>query len=218
MPDWRDVVRQSLEADALAVGDKLLPVTGLITATRNGVVVRIGPAAQGLCAKVSHQSGLIRQEASVLSRLSTPRVTPLVEAHVDARPPYLVMKELEPDLIMASRGQDGHGLAVATWLRDVAVCLRDVHHEGFLHLDVKPDNVLLEDGQRRLIDFGLARRADEGFETDHVTGTDAFCSPAHWRGRGSARHRITSASPHRRTTCWPAMAPSPGTAPATGTC
>src|SRR5437016_2116688 len=41
---------------------------------------------------------------------------------------------------------------------DVSAALLHVHGRGYLHLDVKPENVVIVDGHAVLIDFSLARR------------------------------------------------------------
>ncbi len=40
-----------------------------------------------------------------------------------------------------------------------------VHKEGLLHRDISPDNLMLENGKVRLLDFGCAREASSGNET-----------------------------------------------------
>ncbi len=44
-------------------------------------------------------------------------------------------------------------------LIDMAVALEHVHDSGFMHLDFKPENVLVtRNGNVRLVDFDLAKR------------------------------------------------------------
>jgi len=61
------------------------------------------------------------------------------------------------------------------------------HAKGIVHRDVKPANVLLEDGPGisiRLLDFGLARfaEADTLTAVGDVPGTLAYISPERLRG------------------------------------
>ena len=37
-------------------------------------------------------------------------------------------------------------------------CLEEFHQNGFVHLDVKPDNFMVKNGEIKLIDFGLNKR------------------------------------------------------------
>ena len=63
-----------------------------------------------------------------------------------------------------------------------------MHNRGIVHRDVKPSNVLLADGDRvsvRLLDFGLARMAEEETLTaaGDVPGTLAYISPERLSGK-----------------------------------
>ena len=55
------------------------------------------------------------------------------------------------------------------------------HGRGFLHCDLKPSNILLDhDGQPRITDFGLARRASEDSSltaTGAILGTPSYMAP-----------------------------------------
>ena len=57
---------------------------------------------------------------------------------------------------------------------DMLCALAAIHHVGLVHLDLKPDNVMLEPGKARLIDFGLVTKANE---TGMLGGTTGFFTP-----------------------------------------
>jgi len=48
------------------------------------------------------------------------------------------------------------------------------HRTGLLHLDVKPANILIENGSAKITDFGIASRLGEGLSS---SGTRAFAAP-----------------------------------------
>lgn len=57
---------------------------------------------------------------------------------------------------------------------DILSALAAIHGVGLVHLDLKPDNVMLEPGKARLIDFGLVSRANV---RGRFGGTPGFFAP-----------------------------------------
>ena len=106
----------------------------------------------------------------------------------EQHPPFLVM-EYVPGWSLQDRVEHDGPLAATEILRigmQAAAGLAAAHHQGVIHRDVKPANILLEKGveRARLTDFGLARAADDATLTHSgiVAGTPHYMSPEQARG------------------------------------
>jgi serine/threonine protein kinase len=102
--------------------------------------------------------------------------------------PYLVMPLVAGRSLQERVDRDGP-LGVKEILRigmQTACGLAAAHNQGLVHRDVKPSNILLENGVERvkLTDFGLARAVDDASLTQSgvVAGTPQYMSPEQARG------------------------------------
>jgi len=110
---------------------------------------------------------------------------------VDATPgglPYLVMQYVAGRSLQERLDRDGP-LDVREVVRigmQTASGLAAAHAQGLVHRDVKPANILLENGVERvkITDFGLARAADDASVTQSgvVAGTPQYMAPEQARG------------------------------------
>jgi serine/threonine protein kinase len=97
--------------------------------------------------------------------------------------PYLVMPYI-PGVSLQKRIDDQGALQLRELLRigmQVAEGLAAAHGQGLIHRDVKPANILMEEGVDRVVltDFGLACAVDDVrlTKTDTVVGTPQYMSP-----------------------------------------
>jgi hypothetical protein len=104
--------------------------------------------------------------------------------------PYLVMQYVAGRSLQERIDHEGP-LAVEEILRigmQAAAGLAAAHAHGLVHRDVKPSNILLENGVERvkLTDFGLARAADDASLTQSgiLAGTPQYMAPEQAQGEG----------------------------------
>ena len=105
-----------------------------------------------------------------------------------SQPPFLVMKYIAGGSLQQRLDREGP-LEVCEILRigmQTAKGLAAAHAQGLIHRDVKPSNILLDEGVDRalLTDFGLARAEDEACLTrsGFQPGTPHYMSPEQVRG------------------------------------
>ncbi|MEV5002547.1 serine/threonine protein kinase [Nocardioides sp. LML1-1-1.1] len=125
--------------------------------------------------------GRLAREVSSLTRVRSPWVAEMLAADPWAEVPYVVTRYV-PGLSLHEHvategpveGPDLHWLAGC-----LAEGLGAVHAVGVLHRDVKPGNVLMEGRTPILIDFGLARVADDIrlTQTGWLLGTPGYLAP-----------------------------------------
>jgi eukaryotic-like serine/threonine-protein kinase len=95
--------------------------------------------------------------------------------------PYLVMEYVEASNLKELHAKSDPLLAenVAQILIDMATGLEHMHDKGYMHLDFKPENVLVTRNARvRLVDFDLAQRIPaKPIKTKKNPGTPAYMAP-----------------------------------------
>lgn len=130
-------------------------------------------------------SGLASFEAerAILVRLRGPHAPRLVTWGDFTTVPYLVLEEIRGASLRAWAERAPLAVEeVAALGAAVARALAAIHAQRVIHLDVKPDNVLVrEDGSAALVDFGLARHLDlpdvVAEEVAEPMGSPAYVAP-----------------------------------------
>ena len=135
----------------------------------------------------------IAREAGHLARLAHPVLVRSFGADLDGPRPYLVLEALDgPRLSTLIRR---YGPLSAEQLVSLAVgiasALSYLHHEEVVHLDVKPQNMIMG-APPRLIDLSIARRFEDIPRLRGPLGTDAYMAPE--QCRADALERIGPAT------------------------
>jgi serine/threonine-protein kinase len=141
------------------------------------------------------------REAKSAARLSDPHVVAVYDQGEDGDLVYLVMEYVPGRTVRDVLRQFGRLSAeqALTILDPVLQALEAAHSAGFVHRDVKPENVLLtDDGRVKVADFGLARAISAATSTAAtqglLIGTVAYLSPEQVeRGIADARSDVYGA-------------------------
>lgn len=122
-----------------------------------------------------------KREARAMARLQHPNLVAVHDFSADGEPIYLIMELITGGTLrelLAERGpMPAHG-AVAV-MHSLLTGLQEVHDAGFVHRDIKPDNVLITANHRiKLGDFGLVRSSNaHQLTSGQIVGTVSYLSP-----------------------------------------
>lgn len=130
------------------------------------------------------------REAETTAKLDHPHIVKVFDFGQVEESSYLVMQLVRGgSLAQAIRQGEISFEQAAQWLAQIAGALDYAHKQGFIHRDLKPQNVLLDEmGNAILTDFGIARIMESGestklTQTGVVMGTPAYMAPEQWQAR-----------------------------------
>src|SRR5262245_37213746 len=126
---------------------------------------------------------LLQREARACLAVQHSHLVRVIDTHAMIAPYYLVM-EFVPGESLRRRMLREYRVdqSTALWItRQCAEALAALHRKGFIHGDVKPDNIrLVDSGKAMLLDLGFAHRPDENaplLEKGYVLGTVNYLAP-----------------------------------------
>ncbi len=134
------------------------------------------------------------KEAQTAAKLVHPGIVTVHDVGQSGMHYYMVMEYLDggslKDLIHPGPVPPEQALDI---VRRVATALQYAHVEGYVHRDIKPDNIMFrKDGTPVITDFGIARAVDSTTKltkTGMSIGTPHYMSPEQARGQGGVDAR-----------------------------
>ncbi|MDH6698157.1 Stk1 family PASTA domain-containing Ser/Thr kinase [Streptomyces sp. MAA16] len=121
------------------------------------------------------------REAKSVARLAHPNVVQVFDQGTDGTYVYLAMEYVAGCTLRDVLRERGalRPRAALDILEPVLAALGAAHRAGFVHRDMKPENVLIgDDGRVKVADFGLVRSMDTVTHTnDTVLGTVSYLAP-----------------------------------------
>ncbi|WP_282703636.1 Stk1 family PASTA domain-containing Ser/Thr kinase [Streptomyces sp. CC219B] len=134
------------------------------------------------------------REAKSVARLAHPNVVQVFDQGTDGSYVYLAMEYVAGCTlrdVLRDRGALQPRAALDI-LEPVLAALGAAHRAGFVHRDMKPENVLIgDDGRVKVADFGLVRSVDTVTSTTGaVLGTVSYLAPEQIEQPGAADARV----------------------------
>ncbi len=126
-----------------------------------------------------------KREIATLATLQHPQIVPIFSAGQAGEVLYYVMPFVAGESLGARLARDGPlpAAEVIRLLTPLARALAFAHREGVVHRDIKPDNILLAQGEPVLADFGIAKVLRDGAAHGSLTsagmsiGTVTYMAP-----------------------------------------
>ncbi|GGN60695.1 hypothetical protein GCM10010112_17250 [Actinoplanes lobatus] len=127
------------------------------------------------------------REAQAAARLRHPSIVTVYDVVTDEGAPWIVMELVDGRSLAETIAEQGRLTVRRTAEIGLSVldALRAAHREGVAHRDVKPANILLEEGRVVLTDFGIAAIDDATAltATGQMVGSPAYLAPERINGQ-----------------------------------
>ncbi len=128
------------------------------------------------------------KEAQIVAQLSHPNIVPVFDVGTHEGKFYISMENMKGGDL---EGKMAKGIAIPDVIKiivGVAAGLDFAGEKGFVHRDIKPDNVMFrEDGSPVILDFGIVKQkggdGDKMTQTGTIVGTTAYMSPEQAQGK-----------------------------------
>ncbi|MGH3277825.1 MAG: serine/threonine-protein kinase [Trebonia sp.] len=123
----------------------------------------------------------LAREVETMQRVRNKYVAEIIGADTVGPAPYIVTRYVDGRTLEDTVRQDGplRGMALDVLAEGLAEALTAIHAADVVHRDLKPGNVMLDNGRPVLIDFGIAHVQDSArlTKTGLVMGTPGYLAP-----------------------------------------
>lgn len=147
---------------------------------------------------LAHDEAFVRrfqQEARAAARLSHPHIVSVYDQGEDGELVFLAMELVDGPTLrdVIEHRTPASARQALTLMVPVVEALAEAHRRGLVHRDVKPENVLIDQGRHsgiKVVDFGLARAISAAGQhtSEALWGTAAYLAPEQVeRGRADPR-------------------------------
>lgn len=144
----------------------------------------VGPAREGF----ERGKKKFLNEARAMAKMDKQQVIVSVRDFFEANnTAYIVMEYIEGTTfteLVAQRGGRLSPQELFPMIEPLFQALSTLHEGGLIHRDISPDNLMLENGEVRLIDFGCARESEHGDETLTITLKHGYAPIEQYQQKG----------------------------------
>ena len=159
---------------------------------RDAQTYNITVATQGKQELIERLRRKFIEEAQAIFNMNHPNIVRVTDIFQENGTVYYVMDYIDGSSLAAKIAEKGKLAESETlgYIRQVADALSYVHSQNRLHLDVKPQNIMIDQsGKAVLIDFGVSKQYDEvnGENTSTLLGSTPGYAPIEQSGNGIVR-------------------------------